>query len=253
MKSAMFQAHAQMEVGHWWFAGRRRCLDPLLEAVTDANGLIVDVGCGTGGTVGELSRNRRIVGLDSSPEAIALARTSFPGCDFQQGDVTGDLQPLAAQADVILLMDVLEHVEGDRAFLKSIVQSAKIGSHILITVPADMRLWSRHDETAGHLRRYDPLGLAALWDRLPVQVRLCSHFNARLFWPIFIVRSFMRFLGVTFGTGGSDFKMPPAWLNRLLCDLFAGEGALLAGALDTGKPPYQRGVSLVALLRRIES
>ena len=55
----------------------------------------------------------------------------------------------------VLLNDVIEHVPDDRAMLGEVVERMRPGSTLVITVPADMRLWRPHDERMGQYRRYD--------------------------------------------------------------------------------------------------
>jgi len=56
--------------------------------------------------------------------------------------------------DGIYLIDVLEHLEDDRAFLKSFFQKLKKGGRLFIYVPARMELFSAFDTKIGHFRRY---------------------------------------------------------------------------------------------------
>jgi hypothetical protein len=63
----------------------------------------------------------------------------------------------------------------------------RAGALVLITVPADMRLWSTHDETLLHYRRYDIGRLRAIREDLPVNVRLLCYFNSRLYLPVRMV------------------------------------------------------------------
>jgi hypothetical protein len=59
--------------------------------------------------------------------------------------------------DLLLLLDVLEHVEQDEAFLSSVVEAHMgAGSWMLVSLPAWGSLYSRHDEHLRHFRRYDP-------------------------------------------------------------------------------------------------
>ena len=61
------------------------------------------------------------------------------------------------QFDLIWMLDVLEHVEDDHTFLKSIVeQNLKDQGKILISVPAWQWLYSDHDRKLKHFRRYSP-------------------------------------------------------------------------------------------------
>ena len=58
--------------------------------------------------------------------------------------------------DLVLMLDVLEHIEDDRQALASAYSTLKPGGHLLVTVPALPWLWSRHDEANAHYRRYLP-------------------------------------------------------------------------------------------------
>ena len=57
-------------------------------------------------------------------------------------------------ADVVLLMDVLEHVEDDVGLLRQYVEKVPSGARFLISVPAFQVLWSDHDVFLEHKRRY---------------------------------------------------------------------------------------------------
>ena len=57
-------------------------------------------------------------------------------------------------ADVVLLMDVLEHVDDDAALLAEYAGKAGAGARFLITVPAFQWMWSGHDVFLEHRRRY---------------------------------------------------------------------------------------------------
>ena len=57
--------------------------------------------------------------------------------------------------DLILLLDVLEHVENDRDFLSLLVSdNLNDQGYVLISVPAWNSLYSEHDRFLGHHRRY---------------------------------------------------------------------------------------------------
>jgi hypothetical protein len=57
-------------------------------------------------------------------------------------------------ADLVLFMDVLEHVIDDTALVKDYIKKVNKGTYFLVTVPAFNFLWSEHDEFLGHKRRY---------------------------------------------------------------------------------------------------
>ncbi len=254
MQCEQIQLHAEVETHHWWFTARRAIVHRLLHQViapgTPPLPLVIDVGCGTGANLAQLAHDYRCLGIDTSADAVNLARLRFPGVDFQQGFAPQDLGAATAQASAWLLMDVLEHVPDDFLLLSQLLAAASPGAHFLVTVPADLRLWSRHDESFGHYRRYDRQRFTRLWEGLPVTTRLVSHFNTRLFPVVRTVRAVNRWRGETLGTSGTDFQMPPWVLNELLRSWFAGESRRLVRALDGHGPGYSHGVSLVAVLRR---
>jgi len=252
MQTEQFQLHAEIEQRHWWFVGRRRILRRLLAEVLPASRdtLLVDVGCGTGGNIASLSADYACAGIDTSAEAIAIARQQFPGVRFFAGKAPEGLGELAGQARGVMLMDVLEHVEDDEGLLADLVAALSPGCWLLVTVPADPSLWSAHDVAFGHYRRYDRQGLEKLWEALPVGPKLVSHFNARLLPVIRAIRTWNRRRGRASGTAGTDFWLPSRPVNRLLGATFAGEGPRLVDALHGRRKGYSRGASLVALLRR---
>jgi SAM-dependent methyltransferase len=65
--------------------------------------------------------------------------------------------PPARAFDLILLLDVIEHVPDDAAFLREILaRNLAPGGAVLVSVPAWPGLYSRHDEALKHYRRYTP-------------------------------------------------------------------------------------------------
>ena len=56
--------------------------------------------------------------------------------------------------EIVIITDVLEHIEDDQAFLKECSDSSTLGTRFLITVPAWQILWSGHDIFLKHFRRY---------------------------------------------------------------------------------------------------
>lgn len=252
MQSEQFQLHAQIEAEHWWFVGRRRVLRHLVELLLPSPGAtIVDVGCGTGANIAALADRYRATGIDTSAEAIELARSQYPDVEFLRGRAPDDFRDLFAAADLVLLMDVLEHVSDDVGLLASLIDSLRPGAQILITVPADPSLWSPHDLSFGHYRRYDAARLSRLWAELPVAPRLLSCFNARLYPIVKLVRTISRLRGLPAGDAGTDFHRLPKAIDRALARILAGEarplGKLLTGRSQRG---YRRGVSLLAVLAR---
>jgi trans-aconitate methyltransferase len=253
MQTEQFQLHAEIEERHWWFVARRRIVRRLVRHVLPPSPgtTIVDVGCGTGANIASFSDEYRCAGIDTSAEAIGWARRRFPAARFLVGRAPGDLGDLLPQARMFLLMDVLEHLADDFAGLSELVDAAPAGSYFLVTVPADPSLWSEHDESFGHYRRYDRRRFEQLWADLAVSTLLVSHFNTRMYPLIRAVRAWNQVRGRASGRAGTDFWLPPQPVNRLLEALFAGEGSVLEDLLRGRRSQgYRAGASLLALLRR---
>ncbi len=132
---------------------------------------VCEVGCGAGEVLRELSlRNDQVssfVGYDTSPDALAMATTrAGPGLEFRQGDASGDED----RYGLLLLIDVIEHVEDCIGFMRSLRARA---DHTIIHVPIEISLQSvvrrhrlmRSRERVGHIHFFtDDLALAAIRD-----------------------------------------------------------------------------------------
>ena len=253
MQSAQFQLHAQIEDRHWWFVARRTILHRIIQAVVPppSGRLILDVGCGTGANLGALADAYECVGIDTSTEAIELARGRFGRVAFRQGFAPQAVSDMLPRASLVLLTDVLEHVRDDFALFSSLLAASQPGTYFLVTVPADLSLWSVHDESFGHWRRYDLDRFRQVWEGLPVTCLTATAYNSRLYPLVKAVRWWNCLRGSAHGRHGTDFDMPAAPLNHLLERIMAGESRRLVGLVSGGRRRgYRRGVSLLALLRR---
>jgi 2-polyprenyl-3-methyl-5-hydroxy-6-metoxy-1,4-benzoquinol methylase len=125
----------------------------------------------------------------------------------------------SVDADVVLLMDVLEHVADDIGLLSSYVERATPGTRFMITVPAFQFLWSSHDEYLEHHRRYTLSGLQRVI-RASGMTNVSSHYYfAAIFPAVLVVRLLRR--GRT--PDRSDLKPAPQWLSSLLQSVLSVE------------------------------
>ncbi|MDO8532848.1 MAG: class I SAM-dependent methyltransferase [Dehalococcoidia bacterium] len=253
MKIDQFKLHADIEERHWWFLGRRQIMRELVSRLfpTSKTLTVVDIGCGTGGNIAALAESYTRVGIDTSEEAIRFARSRFQQVRFIHVLAPADVTDVVQQADIVLLMDVLEHIPDDFAFLSALLDAAAPGAHLLLTVPADMSLWSEHDVSFGHYRRYDMRGFGRLWEGLPVTTRLLSYYNTRLYPVVKLMRALSRWRGRAWGAAGTDFSIPMQPLNSILAKVLASESKVLVDVLEGRRAQgFGEGVSLIALLRR---
>lgn len=93
---------------------------------------------------------------------------------FDQANVT---------VDVVLLLDVVEHVGDDNAFVRDLTLYPFFTpeTQMLITVPAFQYLYTSHDRFLGHYRRYNLRTLSELAGVAGLQVRDSGYFYFLLF------------------------------------------------------------------------
>jgi SAM-dependent methyltransferase len=167
---------------HWWFAGRTWSLLNMIDRVVAPDGTkrVLDIGCGAGNMVHHLSRYGPVVGVDSNPRPLAVARER--GYDVREGRAE-DLPFEDSSFDLVSLLDTVEHCADDRAVLSEAYRVCAPGGHLAVTVPAFMWLWSHNDVLNNHKRRYTAAELRAKLERVGFGVRRISYNNCLLFPP----------------------------------------------------------------------
>jgi len=118
---------------------------------------ILDLGCGTGAFLARLERMgyARLTGVD-----IAVPDVPGGGVTLLEGDLDSGALPLApAAVDVVVSIEVFEHLENPGAVLAELARIVRPGGQVLLTTPnlhsleARARLLLR-----GHLKQFDRLG-----------------------------------------------------------------------------------------------
>ncbi|MCX7597662.1 MAG: class I SAM-dependent methyltransferase, partial [Armatimonadetes bacterium] len=152
--------------------------------------LVLDAGCGTGGTYSALRDRWQVVGCDLASLALQYCRQR--GMDMGVvGDVT--MLPFRERVfDAVISCDVLEHVPDDELAARGLFEATKPGGIILVTVPALPWLWSEHDEALDHRRRYTRQGLRALLERAGWRIELLNYTVSLLLPPIVAFRMLRR-------------------------------------------------------------
>ncbi len=245
MDYAQYEKMYHLEQTYWWFQGRKRIVMGLLEPFLGGDGekspRVLDLGCGTGLILDELRRRGRPIGIDFSPRALEFCRRrDLDG--LVRADVT-TLPLRAATADVITALDITEHVENDDGMIAEIARTLRPGGQVLLTVPAHPFLWSEHDETLWHRRRYTRRSLLALFDGKPLRVRRCTYAITFTFLPIVAYRLFQK-MRPGKREPRTHLILLPRWANSLLTRVLAFEAWLLKRM----NLPF--GVSLVLLAER---
>ena len=246
MREAAHRQIAEAAATHWWFRGRRRVIAALLRRFAPGDGLaIADVGCGTGTEIGMLQEFGRVVGVDSSGMALELAHrrghaelivAAMPRLCFPDGAF-----------DVVCALDVIEHIEDDRAAVREMWRICRPGGLLVVTVPAYPWLWSEHDDANQHWRRYTRAELGARLSASGCEILKLSYMSVAATPAVMAVRlakNLTRRPRNGASTPRLDLFTVPRSLNSLLVASFSAE------ALWLRHSRFPFGTSLACVARK---
>lgn len=147
------QAYRQLYERHWWWRSRTELVVETLRRLQPQGGWkqILDIGCGDGLFFDRLAEFGEIEGVEPAVELVSPTnphRSLIYTCPFDE-----NFQP-RKQYSLILMLDVLEHLENPVAALGHMLSLLRPDGVILLTVPAFMALWTNHDVLNHHMTRY---------------------------------------------------------------------------------------------------
>lgn len=234
----------EVEETHWWYVGRRRLLESFvadIRATLNKSELrILDVGCGTGANLKMLARYGKSEGVELSEQALYFCRQR--GLDAVQFGAAESLPYEDNSFDLVTFLDVLEHLDDDRAGLAEIRRVLRPNGRALMFVPAFMFLWGVQDDVSNHRRRYTRQELTLAVTAAGLEVERASYANFTFFFPVLLVRWVMRVFNLSADTEyGVNFPL----MNKVFASLFAAERFLLK---RTGFP---FGVSVLCVARKV--
>lgn len=248
MRPSELRKMRQLEDTYWWFVGRRHLVRDLIERFApEQPRLILDAGCGTGGTLAHLRGQGELWGCDVAAEALEacrargfenLAQSSVESLDFPDD-----------RFDVVVSCDVIEHIEAHERAMGEMARVLRPGGILVLTVPAHRWLWTAHDEALDHRRRYETAELRALVESAGLEIELYSKAVAIAMPAILGAVAYRRLLRLF--SGGDEeraeqtalFELPRP-LNRMLIWMLELEAWLMRYI------SLPIGASLVAVARK---
>ncbi len=184
------------EKHYWWHKGKLDLLKSLHENYVEKRQdlEILEIGCGTGEVLKLLDKWGNVTGVDFSQEAVdACRKRGFK--NLICGDVNEiDFKGKENSFDLVVCLDVLEHIQDDVKTMKITYKLLKPGGIFIVAVPAYKFLWSTHDEALHHRRRYHSLEIKQKIKDSGFKLLKHTHFVALLFFPIAAVRLMSNFV-----------------------------------------------------------
>lgn len=194
--------------------------------------IVLDVGCGDSYVVESLAQQQpgaRFYAVDSAftPELIAHFSPRLPSNVALFSAL--DEVPADGRASLVLLMDVMEHVEDDRGLLHTLLGRSFFSSatRLLITVPSYPGLWSAHDRFLGHYRRYTRRSLQAVLHGVGLDALEAGYF----FFSLLPTRVLEMLKDRAVGTAPEEFEGLIAWgggttLTRVIAGALEWDGRI---------------------------
>lgn len=221
MDKQIYLQTREVEDKHWWFAGRRMIIKHVLSLLDlPQRPRILDAGCGTGRNLSLLSEFGEVVGLEFDENALEMAR-SRQVCQVYKGSLPEEIPFLTEAFDLILLLDVLEHIDNDLSCLVILKSLLSANGYLVLTVPAFPFLWSKHDEEHHHKRRYQFSALKYIIQKSGLRIKHITYYNTLLFPLAAPVRLTRRIFPSK--ETGSDLSLPGALFNKILKVIFSSE------------------------------
>jgi 2-polyprenyl-3-methyl-5-hydroxy-6-metoxy-1,4-benzoquinol methylase len=133
---------------HWYYRSKAAALRRMVGGLAPRR--ILDIGAGSG------FFSRHLLAETGAQSALCVDIGYPSDRDDSEGGkpvrYRRDTGP--TDCDLVLMMDVLEHVDDDRGLVRNYAAKVPSGAHFLVTVPAFRFLWSGHDVFLEHKRRY---------------------------------------------------------------------------------------------------
>ncbi len=195
---------------HWYYRSKYMAL----ERFVDTGGIdkVLDVGSGSGFFAEKLLRHTQVNEAWCVDTSYASDSDRIvDGKALHMRRSVGSLD-----VDLVMLMDVLEHVDDDVGLLRSYAEKVPHGAQFLVSVPAFQFLWSEHDEFLDHRRRYRLTQIEQVCVNAGLKVVRGSYYFGSVFPAAALLRLSERIGPYRKGEPQSQLQEHSKWVNALL-------------------------------------
>lgn len=232
---------AERERNYWWHAGRLAVIESWLKnwVKPKKNARILNVGCGTGGTLPVLEKFGKIDNVDVSDEAIKFMEKA----GYKVDKVKSHKLPYKdGTYDVVVAFDVLEHIDKHKEALEEWTRVLKKDGAILFTIPAYQWLWSDHDKSLHHYRRYTKKLIRSITPKTGIIQRMSYYIVFSL--PLIVGFRFLNKVTGKKTDSETSYVNVPLFVNSLFTNFLKLEAA--SHKFTT----FPAGTSLIAIIRK---
>jgi SAM-dependent methyltransferase len=174
-------------------ASRRDALLQVEKFMPSDKAIVMEIGCSSGFLLLDLVRSfpeATILGADVVKEPLYRFAKKYPGIPLIRFDLLRC--PLPDQSmDVLIMLNVLEHIENDIGALQKVYNLLKPGGALVIEVPAGPGLYNAYDEELCHFRRYSAAELKHKLIEVGFKIRRISHLGFFVF-PVFVLFKLLK-------------------------------------------------------------
>jgi SAM-dependent methyltransferase len=227
MQQREYEALFEAEEKVWWFRAMYLFLGKVLRPYIGDRNFALDIGCGTGGLIKELSgQGHRVVGLDYSLIGLEMAKRRL-NSGLLQAD--GNKIPFRQNFDLVVSVDVLELGGIDpQSLVDGALRALKPGGYALFVAAAHQWLLSEHDRAVNSTRRYNLARLRQLFSRPDVKILRSTYLFFFLFPLVALRKLFNPPQKTPIEESKSDVALFPGIINTVFYAVCWLEAQLLA-------------------------